>query len=232
MTYRRVLLKLSGEALADGKGFFSASKLKNILDSLHGLWKQGIEIGIVIGGGNLFRGARQEGLSIDRVTADHIGMLATAMNGLALKDALQQYGLPTEVFNSFPLPLASFYTPNIAIEALSTKKICIFSGGTGIPFFSTDTAAVIRALETKCDIVLKATKVNGVFDKDPIKYPDAIHYDRIHYSEVIEKKLEVLDLAACALCCENNLPILVFDLFTENSLQLAVENQKIGTLIH
>lgn len=213
-SYQRILLKLSGEMLMQGQAFGinpeSCQALANYIKHLHAA---GLEIGIVIGGGNIFRGRHLEAIGIARSPADQMGMLATLINGVALQEALENIGCKTKVLTSLDCPkVAESYTWRAAIEALKSKTVVIFVGGTGNPYFTTDTAAALRASEIRADILLKATKVDGIYSKDPLKYPDALRYPSLSYSEMLAKKLEVMDATAVALCRSNNIPVLVFDM--------------------
>ena len=204
--YRRVLLKLSGEVLAGGASFgIDAERVKSLAREVADVAAAGVQIGIVVGGGNIFRGVAAAAQKMDRVTADHMGMLATVINSLALSDALEQIGIPTRVMS--------------AIEMHQEKgRLVIFAAGTSNPYFSTDTAATLRALEIKAEVIAKATRVDGVFDKDPLKYPDAVQYKEIAYLEVLSKALAVMDASAVAMCRDNKLPIIVFNLTTTGNI--------------
>ncbi len=229
--YKRILLKVSGEALAGEKGTgFDQETMSSICAGIKAAWEQKAQIGIVVGGGNFWRG-RTSG-EMDRTCADKIGMLATVMNSLALADCLAQQGVPARVMTSVAMPqVGETFTAEGAIRELEQDRVVIFGGGTGCPFFSTDTASVLRALEIKADVMFKATMVDGVYDKDPKKYPDAVKYDTLTFSRVLEERLAVMDGTAATLCRENGLPILVFDLHQPENIAKALEDPSIGTLV-
>lgn len=231
MAYRRVLLKLSGEALAGEKGTgFDEATLQGICAGIRAAHELGVQIGIVVGGGNFWRG-RTSG-RMERTCADKIGMLATVMNCLAVADALEQQGVRTCVMSAAVMPqVAQPFTRTAALEQLEAGRVVLFGGGTGNPFFSTDTASALRALEISADVMLKATMVDGVYDKDPKKYPDAVRYERLTFSEVLEKRLAVMDGTAATLCRENGLPILVFDLHEPGNIARAAAGEPVGTLV-
>ena len=229
--YKRILLKVSGEALAGARGAgFDDETMRAICGGIkqaHGL---GVQIGIVVGGGNFWRG-RSSG-AMERTCADKIGMLATVMNCLALADALRQAEVPAVVQTSIVMPqIAQVFTRDEAVAAMEEGKVVLFGGGTGCPFFSSDTASALRAIETGCDVMFKATMVDGVYDKDPKKHLDAVKYSTLTFSEVLEKKLAVMDGTAATLCRENGLPILVFDLADPANIARAVRGEEIGTLV-
>jgi len=233
LPFKRVLLKLSGETLKGSHGygidFAAALDIANSVKKLHDV---GLEIGIVIGAGNLFRGLQGAGKGMDRSSADQIGMLATVMNCLSLKQAFKAAKVPVEVLSM--VPCGNFVIPfsrDRAVEGFKNKQILIFSGGTGNPFFTTDSAAALKACEIDAEILLKATKVDGVYDKDPVKYPDAVKFSQLSYIEALEKNLKVMDATAIALCRENQIPIKVFNFFTEDILE-ALSNENCGTLVH
>ena len=229
---RRVLLKLSGEALAGEKHTgFDEPTVTKVAKQVKTLVDQGIEVGIVIGGGNFWRGRSSE--NIDRTKADQIGMLATVMNALAVSDKLEQLGVPTEVFTSITMPqVAQPFTRKDALRAMDEGKIAVFGGGTGNPFFSTDTATALRAVEVSADVMFKATMVDGVYDKDPHKYADAKKYDSLTFTKVLEDQLAVMDGTAATLCRDNKLPILVFDLADPDNIARAVQGENVGTLVY
>jgi uridylate kinase len=230
--YKRILLKISGEGLMGKNSFgIDAAATQKIAESIRTLLTHGVEVAIVIGGGNIFRGASADGLNLSRAPADHMGMLATIMNGIALQQAINNTGRDARVLSAIECPrVAETYTWRAAQDYMSKGKVVIFVGGTGNPFFTTDTAASLRASEIDADILLKATKVDGIYDKDPMKYPDAIHYDHISFSQVLTQDLKVMDGTAIALCRTNNIPILVFNLFDEHPLY-EVLSDHIGTLV-
>ena len=229
--YQRVLLKLSGEALAGDKGSgFDEATIASICAGIRQAHYLGVQIGIVVGGGNFWRG-RSSG-KMDRMDADKIGMLATVMNALAVKDALRQQGVPAVVMTSSVMPqVAEPFTSDKAIAALEAGTVVVFGGGTGNPIFSTDTASALRALEISADIMLKATMVDGVYDKDPHKFPDAVRYDTLTFTKVLDERLAVMDSTAASLCRDNGLPILVFDLADPDNIARAVRGEPVGTLV-
>ena len=229
--YNRILLKLSGEALAGSKGTgFDEATIASICAGIKEAHDLGVQIGIVVGGGNFWRG-RSSG-KMDRMDADKIGMLATVMNALAVKDALRQQGVPAVVMTSAVMPqVAETFTSDKAIAALEAGTVVVFGGGTGNPIFSTDTASALRALEIGADAMLKATMVDGVYDKDPHKYPDAVRYETLTFTRVLDERLAVMDSAAASLCRDNALPILVFDMGDGSNIARAVRGEKIGTLV-
>lgn len=229
--YKRILLKVSGEALAGNKGTgFCESTMEEICKGIKQAYDLGAQIGIVVGGGNFWRG-RSSG-QMERTCADKIGMLATVMNCLAVADQLNQLGVPTEVQTSIVMPqVANVFTRNSAVQSMEEGKVVLFGGGTGNPLFSTDTASALRAIETGCDVMFKATMVDGVYNKDPKKYEDAVKYDSLTFTEVLEKNLAVMDGTAATLCRENKLPILVFDLMHPENIAKAICGESIGTLV-
>lgn len=229
--YKRILLKLSGEALA-GKGGFGVDfqTVQGICGHIKKCLELGVQVGLVVGGGNFWRGRRFE--KMDRTRADHIGMLATAMNALALADTLEGLGADVRVQTAIEMPrIAEPYIRNRAVRHLEKGRIVIFACGTGSPFFSTDTAAALRAAETGADIIFKATNVDGVYDSDPKKHPGAVKYDRLSHTEVLRLGLAVMDSTAAALCRENGIPILVFNLNEPENIVRAVCGARIGTLV-
>jgi len=232
LPYKRVLLKFSGEALAGEKRFgISHLVIDQISDEIIQAKALGTEIGIVIGGGNFFRGI-EAGEGGDRVKADQMGMLATVMNALAMQEMLQRKG--QTVHHLSAIRMIEVAEPMIAARAneyLSDGKIVLFSAGTGNPFFSTDTAAALRAAEIKADAIIKATKVDGVYDKDPVKYPDALFFRDLNFQEVVEKQLKVMDLTAITLCRDNRIPIIVYNMKKPGNLDRILRGEKIGTLI-
>jgi uridylate kinase len=232
--YQRILLKLSGEALL-GKleSGVDPEVVAFVAEQVKAVTALGVQVGIVVGGGNIFRGmAAATATGMDRATADYIGMLATAMNGLALQDALERAGVPTRVMTAIDMnEVAEPYIRRRAVRHLEKGRVVIFVAGTWNPYFTTDTAAALRAVEIGAQVVLKATKVDGVYDKDPVKYPDAKRYPAITYGQVLVDGLRVLDAAAVSLCMENDLPIVVFDLDAHENILKAVRGEKIGTLI-
>jgi uridylate kinase len=231
--YKRILLKYSGEALMGNSQFgIDPAILDKMAQDVLMLTKLGVEVGIVIGGGNLFRGKVLSAAGLGRVTGDHMGMLATVMNALALRDALERIDLPARIMSAIPmLGVVDPYNRRKALTHLKDKQVIIFAAGTGNPFFTTDTAACLRAIEIGADIVLKATKVDGVYSKDPLKYKDAIKYDFLTYSEVLTQGLEVMDATAICLCQDESMPLMVFNFLQENALKDIVFGKRIGTLI-
>ena len=229
--YKRVLLKLSGEVLSGGQGHgFDFDTINSICSAVKKISDLGVEIGLVVGGGNFWRG--RSGGSMDRTRADHIGMLATVMNSLALADALEQLGVPVRVQTAIEMhQIAETYIRNKAVRHLEKGRVVIFGSGTGNPFFSTDTCAALRAAEIKAEVILKATNVDGVFDKDPNKFADAVKYDVVTHSEVLEKNLKVMDSTAASLCRDNNISILVFNLEDPENIVRAILGENIGTLV-
>lgn len=229
--YKRVLLKISGEVLAgEGKHGFDFNTVNSVCSAVKKMADMGVQIGIVVGGGNFWRG-RSSG-DMDRTRADHIGMLATVMNSLALADALEQLGVTVRVQTAIEMnKIAEPYIRNRAIRHLEKGRVVIFGCGTGNPFFSTDTAAALRAAEIDADIIFKATNVDGVYDKDPNRFSDAIKYDVITHNDILSKGLAVMDSTAASLCRDNNIPILVFNLQQPENMVKAVSGEQIGTLV-
>ncbi len=233
--YKRVLIKLSGDALSGSQGYgLDKNEIRRFGEEIREAYLNKVQIGIVVGGGNILRGAEASASGADRVGSDHMGMLATVINGLAIKDNLQQLGIKSVVMSAIPIQgICETFSRNSADFHLEDGHVCIFVGGTGNPFFTTDSAAALRAAEINADILYKATKVDGIYNKDPKKYDDAIHYDKISYSEVIEKQLKVMDTAAIALCMENNMPIYVFNFTEKDQLRTIMDGAKTkGTLVH
>ncbi len=231
--YKRILLKLSGEVLAGEEGYGIDSKaLLKISKEIKDVWELGVEVAIVIGGGNIFRGISGTETGIDRATGDYMGMLATLINALALQSALEKLGVPTRVMTPFEIrQLAEPYIRRRAVRHLEKKRVVIFAGGTGNPFFTTDTAAALRAAEINADVILKATKVDGVYDKDPVKFSDAAKFDKISYIEVLEKGLKVMDSTSISLCMDNGIPIIVFSVLESGNIKKVVLGKKVGTLV-
>jgi len=231
--FKRVLLKLSGEVLKGAHRYgIDPAVLQQLALEIKRAYHSGTEIALVIGGGNIFRGVSESARDMDRSSADHMGMLATVINSLALQDALEKNGVPTRVQSAIQMrQVAEPYIRRRAIRHLEKKRIVIFAAGTGNPFFSTDTAAALRGSEINAEVLLKATKVDGVYDRDPVKHPDARRYSRLTYQEVIEKQLGIMDLTAITLCMSNNLPILVFDAGIRGNIYKAVTGTTIGTFI-
>ena len=231
--YQRILLKLSGEALLGGEDYgIDPRMIQRIASETRDVTRLGIQVAVVIGGGNIFRGAGLAESGIDRVTGDHMGMLATVMNSLAMQDAMESIGVDARVMSAISVhDVCEDYIRRRAIRHLEKGRVVIFAGGTGNPFFTTDTAAALRASEIGADLVLKATKVDGVYSADPALHPDAERYERLSYDRVIESKLGVMDANAIVLCRNQNLPIRVFNLFDEGALVRIVKGEAIGTLI-
>ncbi len=233
MKYKRILLKLSGEALmGEQKGGIDPAVVTMVANQVKAIRELGIEVGLVIGGGNIFRGVAGATKGMDRVTGDHMGMLATMINALALQDALEQKGIQTRVMSGIEMPkISESYIRRRAVRHLEKGRVVIFGAGTGNPYFSTDTAAALRANEIAAQVVMKATNVDGVYTADPRTDPTATKYDRVSYQEVLERGLKVMDAAAIALCMENKLPILIFDMNKPGNLIAAVNGDVIGTLV-
>ncbi len=234
MKYKRILLKLSGESLMGNQSYgIDPDKVNEFVQEIKTIYDKGIEIGLVIGGGNIFRGLSAAGQQMNRIQGDFMGMLATVINGMALQSVLLQNGIDAELLSGIKIDkIADEVSPLKAKQALSSGKIVIFSGGTGNPFFTTDTGAVLRALEIDADAILKGTRVDGIYDKDPEKYPDAVKYEKITYDEALEKDLKIMDSTAFALAKDNRLPIMVFDMNTRGNLQKVIEGKSIGTLVN
>jgi len=232
--YKRILLKLSGEALAGGNSFgIHADRVKELAREVADVAAQSIQIGVVVGGGNIFRGVAAAAQKMDRVTADHMGMLATVINSLALSDALEQMGVPTRVMSAIEMhQVAEPYIRRRAIRHLEKGRIVVFAAGTSNPYFSTDTAATLRALEIRAEVIAKATRVDGVYDKDPLKHADAVKFEKITYLEVLSKGLGVMDATSIAMCRDNRLPIIVFNLNTHGNIMRMTAGETVGTLIH
>ncbi|MBT3409086.1 MAG: UMP kinase [Halieaceae bacterium] len=231
--YKRILLKLSGEALTGSENFGIDPKvLDQMALEIGQLVGIGVQVGLVVGGGNLFRGAALQRAGLDRVTGDHMGMLATVMNALALRDALERSNISTQVMSSIPMSgVVDHYDRRKAIRALGNGDVVIFAAGTGNPFFTTDSSACLRGIEVDAELVLKATKVDGVYSADPMKVKDAIKYDRLTYDEVLDKKLEVMDLTAILLCRDHEMPVRVFEMEKQGALLNIVRGGQDGTLI-
>jgi len=232
MQYKRILLKLSGEALMAKEGGIDHRILLEIANQVKEIRELGIEIGIVLGGGNIFRGKEGEKDGIDRVTGDYIGMLATVINALAFQDTLETLGVPARLQTALSIEkMAEPYDRKMAIEHLQNRRIVIFACGTGNPYFTTDTAAALRAIEMKADVLMKATKVNGVYDKDPETSKDAKFFPEITFTDILNRDLQVMDLTAITLCKENNLPIIVLNIREKDNLKRAVLGEHIGTIV-
>lgn len=234
LRYHRILLKLSGEALAKSDGWgINPATITTIAREIADVHNMGVQVAIVVGGGNIFRGSVGENVGIDRATGDYMGMLATVINSLAIQDALEKLSIPTRVMTAIEMrAVAEPYIRRKAIRHLEKGRIIILSAGTGNPFFTTDTAASLRAIEIGAQVLMKATKVDGVYDRDPMKEKDAVKLNTISYLDVIRRQLRVMDLTAISLCMDNNLPIYVFNLFKENSIKRIITGEMTGTLIH
>jgi uridylate kinase len=231
--FGRILLKLSGEVLA-GEGAFGidATRVEALAVEVAEVARTGVQIGLVVGGGNFFRGVAAAARNMDRVSADHMGMLATVINALALQDALEKQGVPTRVMTAIEMhEVAEPYIRRRAIRHLEKGRIVVFAAGTSNPYFSTDTAATLRGLEIKAEVVAKATRVDGVYDKDPLQHADAVRYEHIGYSEVLSRNLKVMDASAVAMCRDNRLPIQVFNLNVRGNIMRMAMGEAIGTLI-
>jgi len=233
LAFKRVLLKLSGEALAAGQGFgVDVTRIHQVAAELQDVHSLGVEIAIVVGGGNFFRGVAEQARDMDRVAADHMGMLATVINAIALQDALEKRDVFTRVMTAIEMnQVAEPFIRRRAIRHLEKGRIVIFAAGTGSPYFSTDTAASLRAMEIKADAILKATKVDGVYDADPVLVKNARMFDRISYMDVLQQGLNVMDSTAISLCKDNNLPIVVFNLNRAGNIRRVVTGEKIGSLV-
>jgi uridylate kinase len=233
MLYKRILLKLSGEALmGQGTHGIDPQVLQRLAREIHAVVSSGVQLGLVIGGGNIFRGAGLASQGMKRVSGDHMGMLATVINALAMQDALEQAGTPCHVMSALTMnQVCESYTSRAAIRYLQQGCVVIFAAGTGNPFFTTDSAASLRAIEIEADIMLKATKVDGVYSADPVTHPDAILYQRISYEDALAEKLGVMDATALVLCSEHDMPLRVFNVFEAGHLGRIVEGQDVGTLV-
>ncbi len=231
--YKRVLIKLSGEALMGDLDYgIDAEMLKRVATEITEVVAMDVEVALVIGGGNIFRGAGLVQSGIDRVTGDHMGMLATVMNSLAMQDALEKQGMTCRVMSAIKINrMCEEYVQRRAIRHLEKGRIVIFAAGIGIPFFTTDTAGCLRAVEIHADSVLKATKVDGVYDSDPVKNPDAVRYESLTYDEVLNKNLQVMDATAIVLCRDNNLPLRIFNLSKAGTLPAAIKDKSIGATV-
>lgn len=232
--FKRILLKLSGEALMGEQGYgIDRTILTQIAEEIKDVKSLGVEVAVVIGGGNIFRGLAASAQGMDRVSADHMGMLATVINSLALQDALEKQGLFTRVLSAIKMEqVAEPFIRRRAIRHLEKGRIVIFAAGTGNPYFTTDTAASLRAIEVEADVILKGTRVDGVYDSDPEKNADAFKFDRISYLDVVKKGLNVMDITAVTLCMENKLPIIVFNLKTPGNLKKLILGENVGTRVH
>ncbi len=232
-TYKRILIKLSGEVLAGEEGVgIEPAIVRELAEEIKNLKGVGVEIAVVIGGGNLIRGIEAAKYGLDRVTADHVGMLTTIINGLALSAVLEKQGVATSVQSAIAVgEMVAPYVRSNALSDVRKGKVVIFVGGTGNPYFTTDTAAALRALEIQAEVILKATKVDGVYDSDPAKNSEAVKFDSISYQEVLQKRLGVMDAAAISLCMEHHLPVIVFNIKGKGNMQRIILGEKEGTLI-
>lgn len=231
--YRRVLLKLSGEALMGEAGYGIDPKVVDELaDQVKQIAEDGIELAVTVGGGNIFRGMAGSAEGMERSQADYIGMLATCMNALALQDAFERKGIPTRVMSAIEMrQICEPYIRRKAIRHLEKGRVIIFAAGTGNPYFTTDTTAALRACEINAECLLKATKVDGIYDKDPVKHPDAQRFEKLSYLEVLAKELHVMDTTATSLCMDNNLPILVFDMTVPGNIARVLKGENVGTIV-
>ena len=231
--YKKILLKLSGEALMGDQEFgISSDVIASYAKQIKEIVDLGVEVSIVIGGGNIFRGISGAAQGVDRVTGDHMGMLATVINSLALQNSIEKLGVPTRVQTAIEMPkIAEPFIKRRAQRHLEKGRVVIFGAGTGNPYFTTDTAAALRAIEMGTDVVIKATKVDGIYDKDPVKFADAKKYEKVTYNEVLAKDLKVMDATAISLCRENKLPIIVFNSLVEGNLKKVIMGENIGTTV-
>ena len=234
MKFKRILLKLSGESLMGNKQHgIDDQRLSEYAEQIAEITRMGIQVGIVIGGGNIFRGLSGAGRGFDRIKGDQMGMLATVINSLALSSALEAKGVKARVLTAVRMePVGEFYTRDKAVETLERGEVAIFSAGTGNPYFTTDTGSSLRGIEIKADVMLKGTRVDGIYTADPEKDPTATKFDEITYDEIYNRGLKVMDLTATTMCKENNLPIIVFDMDTVGNLVKVVSGEKIGTYVH
>lgn len=232
--YKRVLLKLSGEALGGKQGTgINTAVIQQVAADVAEVHRAGVQIGLVIGGGNIFRGVAASAEGMDRASSDYMGMLATVINALALQDALEKAGVPTRVQSAIAMAeVAEPYIRRKAVRHLEKDRLVIFAAGTGNPYFTTDTAASLRAMEINAELLMKGTKVDGIYDKDPKKFSDAVRFSKIRYIDVLNRGLEVMDSTAISLCMDNKLPILTFDLTVQGNILKAVCGENVGTLVH
>jgi uridylate kinase len=233
LQYKRVLLKLSGEALMGNQGYgIDPLIIQRISAEVRSVVELKVELALVVGGGNIFRGMAGSAKGMDRATADYVGMLATVMNALALQDGLEKIGVKTRVLSAMEIrEVAEPYIRRRALRHLEKGRVIIFAAGTGNPFFTTDTAASLRAAEIGAEVILKATKVDGIYDRDPVKHPDAVKFQHLTYLDVLTKELKVMDATAISLCKENSIPLIVFDLATPGNIERAVRGEPIGTVV-
>ncbi len=233
LKYKRILLKFSGEALmGDGDFGLDAQTLKSVVSQVKSLRDLGVEVGIVVGGGNIFRGAQIQDSGIQRTTGDHMGMMATVINALALRDVIESQGMKSQVLSAMSIEgVSSGFNANTVKKQLAEGEVLVFAAGTGSPFFTTDTAAALRGIEIDADIVLKATKVDGIYTADPVKDPAATRYQALSYDDVIQKNLQVMDMTAFVLCRDHKMPIRVFDMFKNDAVIRIVQGDDEGTLV-
>ncbi|MBK26690.1 MAG: UMP kinase [Halobacteriovorax sp.] len=233
MKYKRILLKLSGEALAGGQGGgICPETISSLAEDIKAIHEMGVEIALVIGGGNIHRGVAGSTKGMDRTTSDHMGMLATVINSLALQDHLERVGVYTRVATAIEMSeIAEPYIRRRAVRHLEKKRVIIFAAGTGNPYFTTDTAAALRANEIDAEVILKATKVDGIYDTDPVGNPDAVKYDKLNYMDVLKQGIKVMDSTAISLCMDNELDIIVFNIFEKGNIKKVVEGASIGTIV-
>lgn len=231
--YKRVLLKLSGEALAADRGFgVDVTRVHQIASEIADVHSMGVELAIVVGGGNFFRGVAEQAKNMDRVSADHMGMLATIINALAIQDALEKEDVFCRVMSAIEMNQVSEpYIRRRAIRHLEKGRVVIFAAGTGNPYFSTDTAASLRAMEIKADVLLKATKVEGIYSADPVIHQDAVKFDEISYMEILQRNLRVMDMTAVSLCKDNDLPMIIFSMNQPGNIRRAIAGEKVGSLV-
>jgi uridylate kinase len=231
--FQRIVVKLSGESLSGPDTYgIHAETIQNIAREIKGVQDLGVEVALIVGGGNIFRGSRQQGLSIDRATGDYMGMLATVLNGLALQDALEKAGCHTRLMSAIEMhQVAEPFIRRRATRHLEKGRVVIFAGGTGNPYFSTDTAAALRAMEIKAQVILKATRVDGIYDADPEKVASARMFDRITYLDVLQKGLSVMDSTAISLCMDNKMPIVVFNMNVPGNLKRVVVGERVGSTV-
>jgi len=230
--YKRIVLKLSGEVLTDGSESISAQNTRGIARQVKEIHQMGVQVALVIGGGNIWRGLTKQHEGMDRTTADYMGMLATVINGLALQDALESEGVLTRVQTAIEMKnIAEPFIRRRAMRHFEKGRVVIFVAGTGNPYFSTDSAAALRASEIRADVILKATKVDGIYDSDPKKNPDAKRFTVIDYSDALQRRLKIMDSAAFSICMDNHVPIIVFDVFKKGNLKKVVQGAKVGTLV-
>jgi uridylate kinase len=231
--YKRILLKLSGEALMGDQPYgIDPAVATRIAQDVAEIQSLGVQTAVVIGGGNIFRGLAASARGMDRSTGDYMGMLATVINALALQDALEKNGVPTRVLTAIEMrAVAEPFIRRRAVRHLEKGRVVVFAAGTGNPYFTTDTAAALRAMEMKAEVILKATKVDGIYTADPVKHPDATRYDRISYLQVLQERLQVMDATAISLCMDNKLPILVFNMKTQGNIRRVVMGEAVGTVV-